>query len=429
MSSLSTSSLVHRHDGHIDGYLNCTAIRHGWTRAFSISPAEVNALDYDALARILELATLKLRSVNLRIYVENPPDSGTFSKVRVWKDDGSLQSVLVKQFFEDRMRDGLLMRFEIRDGRERKSDVWGDLADDSVAGTSEGHDALFNRLAQKGKKRSAISLDWFTRSRAALHDNGGPSTPNKTRSWRFLDLFIFGRTTAEQHARRFEHDDDTPLRRAVSEDHNADALNEDAARPSVDSERTPLIRKPRSSLRTKLANASHRGSPFFASAGPRRTSRTAPTVHFSSVVKGSTPAPPLAMGTQHHEVPEVSVFEMDSNADEDASGKEAPPGLIAAFWRSFFGLPPRDRESHHPAVVAEVQQKQQQKLKRPSRPIPPTKLSSRAQRKKGERDVAATQHFKGAHVVRRPEDAFPPRADSAVSGLFDVDPSEDPFRG
>ncbi|KZW00204.1 hypothetical protein EXIGLDRAFT_165916 [Exidia glandulosa HHB12029] len=175
----SSTSLVHRHDGHLVGHLNCVAIRHGWTRSFSISPAEITALDYASLARILELATLKLRSVNLRIYVENPPGSGTFSKVRYWKDDGSLQSVLVKQFFEDRLRDGVTMRFEIRDGRERRTGTWDAAFDDSVVGTSES--GMFTRLHNKGKKKpSAISLDWLVgRSRAGTDAAAAPPPPSK----------------------------------------------------------------------------------------------------------------------------------------------------------------------------------------------------------------------------------------------------------
>jgi len=49
------------------------------------------------------------------------------------------------------------------------------------------------------------------------------------------------------------------------------------------------------------------------------------------------------------------------------------------------------------------------------------KRMSRHNRLRPSRDAApAEQHFKGAVVVRRPEDALPPpRPDSAVSGLFD----------
>jgi len=171
MSLPSTSPVpthvTRKHDGHVEGFLNCIALRHGWTRTFSLSPAEVNALDYSVLEKILELATLKLRSINLRIYVENPAGSGIYSKVRFWKDDGSLQSVLVKEFFESRRRDGGLLRFEIRDGRQRAGGVWEE--DTTAAAESVGSEApspVFN----KAKKKSSISLDWFSKKgREAPH--------------------------------------------------------------------------------------------------------------------------------------------------------------------------------------------------------------------------------------------------------------------
>ncbi|PVF95217.1 hypothetical protein CPB86DRAFT_808268 [Serendipita vermifera] len=113
---------VGRHDGHADSHLNCVALRHGWSRAFSISPEELSVLDYDALEAVLEVNTLKLRPMALRIYVENPVDSGNWSKVRHWKHDGSLQSTLVQQFFERRRVEGLITRLEIRDGADRQSE-------------------------------------------------------------------------------------------------------------------------------------------------------------------------------------------------------------------------------------------------------------------------------------------------------------------
>jgi len=122
----STTTLVHRHDGHKEGYLNCVAVRHGWTRTFSISPDELSALDYTQLEKVLELGTLKLRPLMVRIYVEEPANSGTFGKVRYWKDDGSLQSVLVKEFFAKRCANGGVTTFELRDGRDRREEGDGD---------------------------------------------------------------------------------------------------------------------------------------------------------------------------------------------------------------------------------------------------------------------------------------------------------------
>lgn len=418
----SSSSLVHRHDGHLNGHLNCIAIRHGWTRQFSISPAELNQLDYALLARILELATLKLRSVSLRIYVENPPGSGTFSKVRYWKDDGSLQSVLVKQFFEERMRDGVTMRFEIRDGRDRRNGSLDAAFDDSVVGTSES--GMFSRL-HKGKKPSAMSLDWFM-GRGRSGTDAVPPLPSKNPTWRIFEI-IFG---PSRPATREEHDETTPLRRASTEDYGT--VVDPNARAS-DAERAPLNRKSLPSLRMKLAYASNARGPFFASPGPRRTSQ----VHFPSGVKGSTSAPHLHHSHQQQlptsPMPEISVFELDSIADEDA-GKEAPPGLITAFWRSFFGPGPQTHSSApvsqtKSAELAEVGKKLNKRASRSTKPGRKT------------REAAAAQHFKGAQVVQKPEDAFQvmrseSRADSALRASHadeepqpsTVDPN-DPFRG
>lgn len=101
-------------------------------------------------------------------------------------------------------------------------------------------------------------------------------------------------------------------------------------------------------------------------------------------------------------------------------------GLIAAFWRSFFVRGPEQREQQH---------QQQHALggltlrRSESGESGPKKLNKRAPRasrqNRKSRDAAAAQHFKGAQVVQKPEDAFrqmrasTDRADSAVSGLFD----------
>lgn len=70
----------------------------------------------------MEINTLKLRPVGVRIFVENPPDSGNWSKIRAWKADGSLQSVLVQAFFEERRREGIVTRIEVRDGSDRAAE-------------------------------------------------------------------------------------------------------------------------------------------------------------------------------------------------------------------------------------------------------------------------------------------------------------------
>ncbi|KAF7307192.1 hypothetical protein MIND_00512800 [Mycena indigotica] len=113
---------VGRHDGHQDGHLNCIAARHGWTRTFSISPEELAVIDYDTLERILEVNTLRLRPMGLRIFVEQPAESGSWSKVRPWKHDSSLQTILVQKFLEDRRATGTITRFDVRDGSDRRDE-------------------------------------------------------------------------------------------------------------------------------------------------------------------------------------------------------------------------------------------------------------------------------------------------------------------
>jgi hypothetical protein len=93
--------------------------RHGWSRSFTIGPEEIPTLDYAALEDILELNTLRLRPVGLRIFIEHPPDSNQWAKVRPWKQDTSLISLLLKDFFERRRRDGIILRIDVRDGHER----------------------------------------------------------------------------------------------------------------------------------------------------------------------------------------------------------------------------------------------------------------------------------------------------------------------
>ncbi|KAJ7109961.1 hypothetical protein C8R44DRAFT_801033 [Mycena epipterygia] len=121
-STKTLPSSVGRHDGHQDGHLNCVAIRHGWTRTFSISPDELAVIDYDTLERILEINTLRIRPLGLRIFIEQPVDSATWSKIRHWKHDNSLQSILVQKFFEERRTSGSITRFEVRDGADRRDE-------------------------------------------------------------------------------------------------------------------------------------------------------------------------------------------------------------------------------------------------------------------------------------------------------------------
>lgn len=90
-----------------------------------MSPEELSILDYDALERVLEVNTLRLRPMGVRIFVENPADSANWSKIRFFKNDTSLQSVLIREFFEARRRDGVVTRLDVRDGADRRDESDG----------------------------------------------------------------------------------------------------------------------------------------------------------------------------------------------------------------------------------------------------------------------------------------------------------------
>ncbi|KAJ7170129.1 hypothetical protein C8R46DRAFT_1091245 [Mycena filopes] len=167
------SSTVGRHDGHQDGHLNCVALRHGWTRTFSISPDELAVIDYDTLERILEINTLRIRPMGLRIFIEQPADSATWSKVRPWKHDNSLQSILVQKHLEERRSGGTITRFDVRDGSDRRDEsdnlslrsvgsriVQGIHRGEASGASTTGRrnswfGTLIRRPSVKGKKRQA----------------------------------------------------------------------------------------------------------------------------------------------------------------------------------------------------------------------------------------------------------------------------------
>jgi hypothetical protein len=162
-SHTTTRTQIIRQDGHVEGHLNCIASRHGWTRTFAVTPEQVSTLDYITLEVLLELPTLKLRSSQLRVFVENPPNSGTFSKIRFWKDDGSLQSVLVKQFFEKRMTENIVTILDIRDGNERE-DTTSILS--GMGGLGGGRMVL----------KPGQAKEWLRRSRGANRSNATVNT-------------------------------------------------------------------------------------------------------------------------------------------------------------------------------------------------------------------------------------------------------------
>ncbi|KAJ6575376.1 hypothetical protein B0H19DRAFT_935066 [Mycena capillaripes] len=176
-STKTLPSTVGRHDGHQDGHLNCVAIRHGWTRTFSISPDELAVIDYDTLERILEINTLRIRPMGLRVFIEQPADSSTWSKVRPWKHDNSLQSILVQKYLEDRRAAGTITRFDVRDGSDRRDEsdnlslravgsriVQGMHHRGETSGTSTGRRAswfgtIMRRPTAKGKKKQTTAED------------------------------------------------------------------------------------------------------------------------------------------------------------------------------------------------------------------------------------------------------------------------------
>ncbi|KAH7108215.1 hypothetical protein BKA62DRAFT_764282 [Auriculariales sp. MPI-PUGE-AT-0066] len=421
---MSSAASLQRHTGFFDGHLKCTAIRHGWTRSFSISQDELEEIDYSSLSRILELNTLKLRSTNLRIFVENPVDSGTFTQVHYWKDDGSLQSVLVKEFFMQRLEQDAVLRFEIRDGKERTIDIVDDAA-------SEGHGT---GLFRKGSlKDSVFSMSWLS-NRRALRTEGsvhtytsGSEETGLSRFFKFLFAPRWKRANAyTQQLPSGDNDESAPLRPVET------TSSEDASRPPV-TERTALLAaaSKKTSLRQRLLYASQNHGPFFSSGGPRRsvghptearTKDTAAQYHNAlGITTTSSSRTSRGPSSQPTPVEEVSMWEQESTtADEDASGREAPPGLITAFWRSFW-TPRSTTPIQEPAT--NDQPKPAQKAKRPSKP-------SRRKSTRASALPPAELHFKGAHVVRRPEDAFPPRPDSAAGRVTDRRPAEDdPFHG
>jgi len=114
--------------GHIEENLNFAATRHGWRRNFTLPSEKLTNMDYATLESVLELNTLKIKSTlgsmsSLQIFVEHPPASGNFVKVQPWKDDGTLQSILMKAFFEERMKNGTTTTLDIRDGNDREHGV------------------------------------------------------------------------------------------------------------------------------------------------------------------------------------------------------------------------------------------------------------------------------------------------------------------
>ena len=196
------------------------ASRHGWSRTFSIAPEELAIIDYEALETVLEVHTLRLRPVGVRIFVENPAGSGNWSKVRPWKHDGSLQSVLVQQFFETRRNDGIITRLDVRDGSDRHAE--GDTLSLRTVGSR-----ILNRRqgTEDGKSSVSWRTGWFglsrnasTRSRARTagtstdveeeeahhHEDRPPPPPPKVRATRFASSVFRRKSAVVYEAQRDE---------------------------------------------------------------------------------------------------------------------------------------------------------------------------------------------------------------------------------
>ncbi|KAF5392871.1 hypothetical protein D9757_000866 [Collybiopsis confluens] len=172
-------------DGHTKGNLNFAATRHGWTRSFTLPPDQVSTISYATLESVLELNTLKIRALSLRIFVEHPPSSGTFIKIKSWKDDGSLQSVLVQKFFEERMREGVVTALDIRDGNIRENDMEGGAGAKDVLGAKEWLKAHGLTRTKSREPKEAANGEEHEPDSDTSKPSGGST---------FLSAFGFGKT-------------------------------------------------------------------------------------------------------------------------------------------------------------------------------------------------------------------------------------------
>lgn len=109
--------------------------------------------------------------MGVRIYVENPPESNQWSKIKYWKNDGSLQATLVLEFFERRRVSGTIMRVDVRDGHDR--DTGDGMSLKSVttlvlkrkASASEGGDRSATASPAAGSKWFGLNRNTSVRSR------------------------------------------------------------------------------------------------------------------------------------------------------------------------------------------------------------------------------------------------------------------------
>ncbi|KAJ3771196.1 hypothetical protein FB446DRAFT_115128 [Lentinula raphanica] len=178
-----------------EGNLNFAATRLGWTRNFTLTPENVASMSYATLESVLELNTLKIRALSLRVFVEHPPASGNFVKIRPWKDDGTLQSILMKAFFEDRMKNGITTNLDIRDGNLRENDM-GDKNKDGGIGAKEWLKAHgLTKIRNPSGEGESDEHETETQVSTAATTTGGSG---------FFSSFGFGRNVAPTDAKSNE---------------------------------------------------------------------------------------------------------------------------------------------------------------------------------------------------------------------------------
>ncbi len=113
----------------------------------------------------------------LRVFVEHPPSSGTWCKIRPFRNDGSLQSVLVRAFFDQRLQDGIVTVMEIRDGADRREE--GDGLSLRTVGSRVAGSGFFHPMEKTEDKKTSGWLSRFiTRVKVVTAPN--PSLPNES---------------------------------------------------------------------------------------------------------------------------------------------------------------------------------------------------------------------------------------------------------
>lgn len=116
--------------------------------------------------------------MGVRVFVEQPADSGNWSKIRPWKHDGSLQSVLVQEFFERRRAAGVITRLDIRDGADRAAE--GDALSLRTVGSRILNRHGGDRSDDARSNTSTKQGGWFGLSRTTSTRSRNAHTVNTT---------------------------------------------------------------------------------------------------------------------------------------------------------------------------------------------------------------------------------------------------------